>query len=202
MLDPAPQPEGDRGGAVAAARRSDPAQDGRAGGRARQSGQLRFGRHGRIRRRAGPQLLLPRDEHAPAGRASGDGTRHRRRPRRGDDPQRLWRAVAPDPGRREAEGLGGREPRLRRGPDARLPAFDRAAGQIPPAGGRDRRGRHGAQRHRRLRGRRNLDLLRSDDRQAGHPRRRPSAARSRRRRTRSTPSSSTASATTFPSCRR
>ena len=48
---------------------------------------LRFGRHGRIRRRAGPQLLLSRDEHAAAGRASGDRARHRRRPRRGDDPQ-------------------------------------------------------------------------------------------------------------------
>ena len=42
MLDPAPQPEGDRGGAFAAARRSDPAQDGRAGGRARQGGRLRL----------------------------------------------------------------------------------------------------------------------------------------------------------------
>ena len=31
VLDPAPQPEGDRGGAVAAARRGDPPQDGRAG---------------------------------------------------------------------------------------------------------------------------------------------------------------------------
>ncbi len=58
MLDPAPQPEGDRGGAVAAARRGDAAPDGRAGGRARQSRRLRFRRHGRIRRRAGPQLLF------------------------------------------------------------------------------------------------------------------------------------------------
>ena len=50
------------------------AQDGRAGGRARQSRRLRFRRHGRVRRRAGPQLLLPRDEHPPAGRASRDRT--------------------------------------------------------------------------------------------------------------------------------
>ena len=35
--------------------------------------------------------------------------------------------AAPDPGRRQADGLGGREPRLRRGPDARLPALDRAS---------------------------------------------------------------------------
>ena len=40
MLDPAPQPEGDRGGAVAAARRGDAAQDGRAGRRARQGGAI------------------------------------------------------------------------------------------------------------------------------------------------------------------
>jgi len=32
MFDPAPQPEGHRGGAVAAARRNDPPQDGRASG--------------------------------------------------------------------------------------------------------------------------------------------------------------------------
>ena len=67
------------------------------------------------------------------------------------------------------ERLGGREPHLRRGSDAQFPALDRAPGEIPPAGRRRRRRRHGAQRHRRLRGRRNLDLLRSDDRQAGHP---------------------------------
>ncbi len=116
MLDPAPQPEGDRGSAFAARRRGDAAQDGRAGGRARQGRELRFGRHGRIRRGAGPRLLFSGDEHAASGRTSRDGTRHRRRSRRGDDPQRLRRAVAPDPGRREARGLGDREPRLRRGP--------------------------------------------------------------------------------------
>ena len=44
-----------------------------------------------------------------------------------DDPQRGGRAVAPQPGRREADRLGGREPGLRRGPDARLPALDRTA---------------------------------------------------------------------------
>ncbi len=87
MLDPAPQSEGDRGGALAAAGRGDAAQDGRAGGRARQGGQLRFRGHRRIRRRAGPQLLFPRNEHPPAGRASRDRAGHRRRPRRADDPQ-------------------------------------------------------------------------------------------------------------------
>ena len=76
--------------------------DGRTGGRARQGGAIRFRRHRRVRRRAGPKLLLPRDEHAPAGRASGDRARHRRRSRRGDDPQRRRRAVAAEAGRREA----------------------------------------------------------------------------------------------------
>ena len=161
--------------------------------------ELQFGRHGRIRRRAGPRLLFPGNEHPASGRASGDRARHRRRPRRRDDPQRLRRTAAPDASRREARGLGDREPRLRRGSDARLPALDRAARQIPPAGRGNSRGRHGAQRHRRLRGRRDLDPLRSDDRQAGHPCRRSRRARSRRRRTRSTTSSSTASATTFRS---
>ena len=42
---------------------------------------------------ARPQLLLPRDEHAAAGRASGDRDDHRPRSRRVDDPRR---------GRREA----------------------------------------------------------------------------------------------------
>ena len=39
----------------------------------------------------GPQLLLPRDEHPPAGRASRHRAHHRHRPRRADDPRRLWR---------------------------------------------------------------------------------------------------------------
>ena len=75
MLDPAPQSEGGRGGAVAAARRGDPQGDGRAGGRAREGGRLRQRRHGGVRRRAGPQLLFPRDEHAAPGRASGHRAR-------------------------------------------------------------------------------------------------------------------------------
>ncbi len=71
--------------------------------------------------------------------------------------------------RREAHRLGGREPRLCRGPDAQLPPLDRAAHHLPAAGGEPGKRRHGAQRHRRVRGRRDLDLVRSDDRQARHP---------------------------------
>ena len=51
-----------------------------------QGRRLRQRRHGRVHRRQGPQLLLPRNEHAPAGRASGDGADHGPRSRRADDP--------------------------------------------------------------------------------------------------------------------
>ena len=54
MLDPAPQPEGHRGGALAAARRQDAQGHGRAGRRAGQGRRLRQRRHGRVRRRPGP----------------------------------------------------------------------------------------------------------------------------------------------------
>ena len=97
---------------------------------------------------------------------------------------------------RQAQRLGGREPRLCRRSVPQLPALDRPADALPAAGRDEPRRHHRAQRHRRHRRRRNLDLLRSDDRQARHPRRRPARRRSPRSRTRSTPSSSTASATT------
>ena len=92
-------------------------------------------RHGRVRRRAGPQLLLPRDEHAAAGRASGDRIDHRHRSGRADDPRRGGREAQAQAERREAHRLGGREPRLCRRPDAQLPALDRAAHHLPAAGG-------------------------------------------------------------------
>jgi hypothetical protein len=41
-----------------------------------------------------PELLFPRNEHPPAGRASGDRADHRARPRRADDPRRQWRKAA------------------------------------------------------------------------------------------------------------
>ena len=91
MLDPAPQPESHRGSAVAAARPGDAGENGRAGGRAGQGRRLRLGRHGRVRRRPGQELLFPGDEHAAAGRASGDGIGHRHRSGRADDPRRRRR---------------------------------------------------------------------------------------------------------------
>ena len=87
MLDPASPPEGDRRGALAVPRRRDAPGDGRTGRRARQGGELPVGGHGRVRRRSRPELLLPRDEHAAAGRASGDRDDHRPRSGRADDPR-------------------------------------------------------------------------------------------------------------------
>ena len=196
MLDPAPQSEGRRGSADPAARRGDAQEDGRAGGRARQGGRLRLGRHRRVRRRAGQELLFPRDEHAAAGRASGDRAGHRHRSGRADDPRRGGREAQAQAERREARRLGGREPHLCRGPVSQLRAVDRTAGALPAARRDARRRHHGAQRHRRHRGRRDFALLRSDDRQAGHPRADAAPRRSTRRPTRSTPSRSRASATT------
>ena len=77
-------------------------------------------------------------------------THYGRRSGRGDDPRRGGRKASHDAGASEAERLGGRVPRLCRGPDARVPALDRAAGALSPAGGRSERRRDGAQRHRRL----------------------------------------------------
>ncbi len=158
---------------IAAARRRHAQEDGRAGGRARQGGRLRLGRHRRVRRRAGQELLFPRDEHAAAGRASGHRAGHRHRPGRADDPRRGGREAQAQAERREARWLGGRDPHLCRGPVPQLHALDRTAGAIPAARRDARRRHHGAQRHRRHRRRRDFALLRSDDRQARHPRAEP-----------------------------
>ncbi len=83
------------------------AQDGRAGGRAGEGRGLRLRRHGRVRRRPGQELLLPRDEHAAAGRASGDRTRHRHRSGRADDPRRRRREADARTEGRDADRLGG-----------------------------------------------------------------------------------------------
>ncbi len=135
MFDPAPQPEGHRGGAVAAARRDHPPQDGRAGGLAGQGRELRFRRHRRIRRRPGQELLLPGDEHPPAGRASRHRTGHRHRPRRADDPRRRRREAFARAEGRHADRLGGGIARLCRGSVPQFPAVDRPAGEVSPARG-------------------------------------------------------------------
>ena len=81
MLDPAPPSEGDRGGAEPVYRPGDPRRDGGAGRRAGARGRLPLGRHGRVHRRPPAQFLFPRNEHAAAGRASGD---------RGWSPGSIW----------------------------------------------------------------------------------------------------------------
>ena len=53
-------------------------------------------------------------------------------------------------------------------PVPELPAVDRAPDPVPAAGGAEVGDDGGAKRHRRLRGRRDLDVLRPDDRQALH----------------------------------
>ena len=74
-----------------------------------------------------PQLLLPRDEHAAAGRASGDRGSDRPRPGRADDPRRggreACRSAQDDV---KLERLGDREPGLCRG--SRIAGSCRAPG--------------------------------------------------------------------------
>ena len=133
VLDPAPPPEGRRGGAVAAASRGHAAGDGRAGRRlaARSATRTRARSSSSSAR---PGLLLPRDEHAAPGRASGDRDGHRPRPGRADDPRRRRRAAAAHAGRDPASGYA-IEARLYAEDPTALPALDRAAG---PATGRRR----------------------------------------------------------------
>jgi propionyl-CoA carboxylase alpha chain len=67
-----------------------------------------FGGHGRAdrvgRRHDRPGLLLPRDEHPPAGGASRHRIYHRARSGRADDPRRLWREAGLHAGRRGING--------------------------------------------------------------------------------------------------
>ena len=104
--------------------------DGRAGGRAGAGGRILFGGHGRadrLGRTRRQELLLPRDEHAAAGRASGDRGSDRARPGRADDPRRGGREAGVHAGRCEAGRLGDREPGLCRGSVSRVPAEHGAA---------------------------------------------------------------------------
>jgi propionyl-CoA carboxylase alpha chain len=64
MLDPAPQPEGHRRGALAVPRRGHPQGDGRAGRRAGKAVGYAQRGHGGVHRRRRQELLFPRDEHA------------------------------------------------------------------------------------------------------------------------------------------
>ena len=73
-------------------------RDGHGGGGRGEGGRLCRRRHGRVHRQPGRQLLLHGDEHAAAGRASGDGDDHRARPRRVAVAGGQRRAAAADAG--------------------------------------------------------------------------------------------------------
>ena len=139
VLDPAPQPEGRRGGALArcSTPRRAPPWASRPSRWPRRSATTAPARSSSWPARTA--LLLPGDEHPPAGRAPGHRADHRHRPRRADDPRRRRREAAVQADRREAQRLGGREPHLRRGPVPQLPALDRPADPLPPARRRARR---------------------------------------------------------------
>jgi hypothetical protein len=128
--------------------------------------------HGRIRGRQGQVVLLPRDEHPPAGGASGHRVHHGARPRGADDPRRGRREARVPAEGPQARGMGDRVPHQRRRSVPQLPAVDRSAGQVPAADAEHGSfaaralGRRRARRHRRVRGRRDPDALRFDDRQA------------------------------------
>ena len=114
LLDPAPPPEADRGVARAAGRRRAAREDRQDRGRRRQGRRLPLGRHDRGPA-AGRRVLLPRDEHARAGRALRDrgGLRHRHRARA--DPDRRGRDALDHAGRRRAARPRDRVPHQRRG---------------------------------------------------------------------------------------
>ena len=113
LLDPAPSPEGDRGGPRPARRRGD--------ARADRQDRHRRGRRGRLSRRghdrghAGRRrVLLPRDEHPRPGRALRDRDDQRHRHRARADPGRRRRAALDLPGRRRPARLVDRVPDQRR----------------------------------------------------------------------------------------
>ena len=81
-----------------------------------------------VRRR---QVLLHRDEYPAAGRASGDGARHRHRHRQGPASYRGGRGVAVRPGRRTHPRPRGRVPHQCRASDD-VPPFSRDDLAVPP----------------------------------------------------------------------
>ena len=107
-------------------------------------------RHGRVRRRPGQEFLFSGDEHAAAGRASGDRAGHRHRSRRADDPQsrpaKDWRSSRATSSSTAGRWKAASMPKTL----SQLPAVDRPAHALSAAGGARERRRHGAQRHRRL----------------------------------------------------
>ena len=117
VLDPAAAPEGRRGVAVDRARRRRCAARWPTRPRAvARDGRLHERRHDRVPARRGRPVLLPRDEHAAAGRASGHRDGHGRRSRAVAAPDRARRAADVDRSRAaHAARSRDRVPHLRRG---------------------------------------------------------------------------------------
>ncbi len=171
LLGAAPPPEGARGSAGAGDEGGASPRDGRGGGcrRARnrlcRRGNRRVHRRRHVRARRG--VLLHGDEHPAPGRASGDRDDHRPRSRRMAAARRRRRATSEAAGRACDRRTCPRGANLRGRSGARVPALDRHA--RPSA--RASHERIGPRRHGRARGRRDIAVLRPDDRQARRPRR-------------------------------
>ncbi len=169
LLGPAPPPEGDRGGTGPPGRRRDAGADWQDRHRRGRRGRLPLGGHGR-----GPagrrRVLLPRDEHAGAGRAlrDRDGQRHRHRPRAGVGCRR--RGAVGCPGGRAAARPRDRVPDQRRGGAQEIRPGSGCDHDLSRARGTGRSGRF--RRRGRLRG--DADV-RPDGRQADRLGRRPRA---------------------------
>ncbi len=140
VLAAAPPPEGDRGGAVAGRRTTTlRARMGEAAvALARACGYAGAG-HRRVHRaRRRVRVLLPGDEHAPAGRAPGDRARLRRRPRRAAAARGGGRAAGSASRRRwcraATRSRRGCTPRTR--PTASCPRSARCAATCEPRRGR------------------------------------------------------------------
>ncbi len=119
-------------------------------------------RHGGVHRRRGElRVLLPGDEHAHPGRASGHRDDHRPRSRRHADRSRARRAHRVPARRDRGARPCHRMPHLCRGSGQDVHAFAGPAHRFPPA---DRDGGC-AHRQRLSRGRCGDAVLRSDDRQ-------------------------------------
>ncbi|KAF1854718.1 hypothetical protein Lal_00002561 [Lupinus albus] len=137
LLGAAPPPEGGGGSPLSGDDPGTAPCHGRGRGQGRSLGQLHRRRHRGIPpRRRGP-LLLPGNEHPPAGGAPGHRAGHRARPGGLADPGRRRPAAAPGPERHPPRWPRHGGAPVRRGPGQQLPPADRrraALGACPPAG--------------------------------------------------------------------
>ena len=164
LLGAAPPSEGDRGGALARRDCRPAPAHGCRRRRRRPRHRLSRRRHGRVPAGRRRRLLLPGDEHPPAGRASGDRGDHRPGSRglaaQGGD----GREAAAHPGAGDVRRPRHRGQALCRGRLCRLPAADRAHRRLAP-GDRARRAHRPRHEGRAC----DLAVLRSHDRQGDRP---------------------------------